>query len=132
MVEFISEAIWCWALLCWEFLITASVSLRLTRWLWQLRICLQCRRLRISPWVRKIPWRRNGNPLQNSCLENFMNRGAWWATVHEVSESDTTEWLTLWLSVSLLVICLDFLGSLYVSRSLLISFKLSDLLECNF
>ena len=24
----------------------------------------------------------NGNPLQYSCLENFMDRGAWWATVH--------------------------------------------------
>ena len=34
------------------------------------------------PWVRKIPWRRAGNPLQYSCLENLMNKGAWWATVH--------------------------------------------------
>ena len=33
----------------------------------------------------------NSNPLQYSCLENPMNRGAWWATVHGVSEeSDTT------------------------------------------
>ena len=24
----------------------------------------------------------NGNPLQYSCLENFLDRGAWWATVH--------------------------------------------------
>ena len=28
-------------------------------------------RHRISPWVRKIPWRRGGNPLQYSCLENM-------------------------------------------------------------
>ena len=28
-----------------------------------------------DPWVRKIPWRRNGNPLQYSCLENPMDRG---------------------------------------------------------
>ena len=33
----------------------------------------------------------NGNPLQYSCLENPMVRGAWWATVHRVAESDTTE-----------------------------------------
>ena len=37
----------------------------------------------------------NGSPLQCSCLENFMDRGAWWATVHRIAKSDTTEWLTL-------------------------------------
>ena len=31
----------------------------------------------------------NGNPLQNSCLENPMDRGAWWATVHGVTKSWT-------------------------------------------
>ena len=36
----------------------------------------------------------NGNPLQYSCLENPLDRGAWWATVHGVAELDTTEWLT--------------------------------------
>ena len=32
----------------------------------------------------------NGNPLQYSCLGNSMDRGAWWAIVHGVLESDMT------------------------------------------
>ena len=36
----------------------------------------------------------NGTPLQDSCLENPMDRGAWWATIHGVmKESDTREQL---------------------------------------
>ena len=31
----------------------------------------------------------HGNPLQYSCLENPMDRGAWWATVHRVAKSRT-------------------------------------------
>ena len=31
----------------------------------------------------------NGNPLQYSCLENSMDREAWWVTVHGVSKSQT-------------------------------------------
>ena len=44
-----------------------------------------------NPWVRKIPWKRNVNPLQYSCLENPMDRGVRQATVHGVTkELDTT------------------------------------------
>ena len=32
-----------------------------------------------------------GNPPQYSCVENPMDRGAWWATVHRVTETDTNE-----------------------------------------
>ena len=47
---------------------------------------------------------RNGYPLQNFCLESPMNRGDWWATVHEVTESDMTEQLTLNTSVHQLIL----------------------------
>ena len=39
----------------------------------------------IPGWGRS-PGQGNGNPLQYSCLENPMDGGAWWATVHEVAE----------------------------------------------
>ena len=35
------------------------------------------------------PGEGNGSPCQYSCLENSMDRGAWWATVHGVSKSRT-------------------------------------------
>ena len=38
------------------------------------------------PWVGKIPWRRTWQPLQCSCLENPMDRGAWRATVQWVAK----------------------------------------------
>ena len=40
-----------------------------------------------SPWVGKIPGVENGNLFQYSCLENSMDREAWWATVHRVAKS---------------------------------------------
>ena len=46
------------------------------------------------PGLGISPGGGNGNPLQYSCLENPMDRGAWWATVME-SQSDTTEQLRM-------------------------------------
>ena len=37
------------------------------------------------PGSRRSPGRGHSNPLQYSCLENLMDRGAWWATVHGVA-----------------------------------------------
>ena len=42
------------------------------------RIHLPSRKHRFNPWVRKIAWRREWNPFHYSCLENPMDRGAWW------------------------------------------------------
>ena len=52
----------------------------------------QCRRCKT--WVRPLGQedplkKKNGNPLQYSCLENSMDREAWWATVHGVGKSWT-------------------------------------------
>ena len=42
-----------------------------------------------DPWVGKIPWRRKRQPSPVSCLENPMDRKAWWVTVHRVAKSQT-------------------------------------------
>ena len=51
------------------------------------KICLQSQRPGLTPgWVR-FPGEANDYPLQYSCLENSMDRGAWWATVYGVAKS---------------------------------------------
>ena len=43
------------------------------------------------PGLARSPGEGNGNPLQYSCLDNPIDRGAWWATIHGVTrESDMT------------------------------------------
>ena len=41
------------------------------------------------PGSGRSPGRGHGHPLQYSCLENPMDRGAWWATVYRVAKSQT-------------------------------------------
>ena len=43
----------------------------------------------LIPGLGRSPGEGNGNPLQYSCLENPMDRGAWWAAVHRVTKSWT-------------------------------------------
>ena len=45
--------------------------------------------LEFHPWVGKNPWRRAWQPTPVSLPEHPMDRGAWWATVHGVSQSQT-------------------------------------------
>ena len=52
------------------------------------------------PGSGRSPGEGNGKPLQFSCLENPMDRGAWWATVHRVTKSQTQ--LSDFTSLSLL------------------------------
>ena len=63
----------------------------LPRWLnGKLPTC-QCRRYRLDPWVGKIPLEEEMvNPLQYSCPEYPMDRGAWKATVHGVAKELNT------------------------------------------
>ena len=44
-----------------------------------------------SSWMGRSPGGGHGNPLQYSCLENPMDRGAWQTTVHGVPESEMTK-----------------------------------------
>ena len=43
----------------------------------------------LIPGSGRSPGGGHGNPLQYSCLENPVDRGAWWATVHRVAKSQT-------------------------------------------
>ena len=51
------------------------------------------------PGLGRSPGERNGNPLQYSCLENFMDRGAWQATVHGVAKVRHDWESSLWLNI---------------------------------
>ena len=53
--------------------------------------CRRCKRCGFNPWVGKISWSRKWQPTPVFFLENSLERGAWWATVHGAIKSQT--WL---------------------------------------
>ena len=58
----------------------------------------------LIPGLGRSPGGEHGNPLQYSCLENLMDRGAWWAMVHGVAKS----WTQLkWLNMLIYVWCVE-------------------------
>ena len=66
---------------------------RLPRWCSSKKICLPMQEMQ-EMQVQSLSGGRssgigNGNPFQCSCLENSMDRGAWWATIHGVTNSQT-------------------------------------------
>ena len=67
------------------------IHVGLPRWLSGKESACQCRRCRFDSWVERIPWRMKWQPTPVFLAENSMDRGAWQATIHGVTESDMTE-----------------------------------------
>ena len=64
----------------------------MTQWLKNLLAMQEIQETWVQSLGGKIPWRRKWQPIPYSCLENSMDRGAWWAMVHGVTNSRT--WLS--------------------------------------
>ena len=71
-----------WRIVKWKKLQDNKFSL-------MLRIPLQSRKPGFHPWVGRSPGEGNGYSLQYFCLENPMDRGAWWAIQSRGSQSQT-------------------------------------------
>ena len=78
--------------------------------------CRRCKRCGFHPWVGASPGGGHGESLQYSCLENPMDRGARWATVHRSAKSqDMTEVTACmhakcWRNIGKLPICSSFIA----------------------
>ena len=81
-----------------------------------------CRRPGFDPWFWKIPW--HGNPLQYSYLENPMDRGAWWATVHRVAKSLTWQNTHAWDMQILFLKCSAFQHHLFKRQCFPVNFAI--------
>ena len=72
------------------------VNFRLLWWLSGRESTCNAGDVSLIPGLGRSPGEGNGNPFHYSCLENPMDRGAWWATFHGVAEElDITEQLSL-------------------------------------
>ena len=58
----------------------------------------------LIPGLGRSPGEGHGNPFQYSCLDNPMDRGDWWATVHGVSKNQT------WLKQLIMQVCTHILS----------------------
>ena len=83
------------------------------------------------PGLGRSPGEGNGNPLQNSCLKNPIGRGAWQATVHEVTKSRTQlrDFTSLHLNTHL---CSMFLSQKDPPSFSIPSLSLSEIISCMF
>ena len=66
-----------------------NLLLRLLRWLSGKVSACQCKETRVRSLSQKDPLEEEWQPTPISCLENPMDREAWWATVHGVTKSQT-------------------------------------------
>ena len=64
----------------------------LPRWLSVKNLLANAGDVGLIPGLGRFPGRGHGNPLQYSCLENAMDKGAWWVIVHGFEKSQ------IWLS----------------------------------
>ena len=80
----------------WACIMCTVICIKeLSWWLSGKESACQCRRYGFYPWVGKTPWRRKWQPTPIFLLGNCMDRGAWRATAHGVTnESDMTQQLT--------------------------------------
>ena len=87
--------------------------------------CRRHKRHRFDPWIGEIPGVGNGNPLQYSCLENSMDRGAWQATVHRVTKG-RHDWSNLAHTQHTIRVYLHLL----LASSIVLHVRLSDFSKC--
>ena len=72
---------------------SSAFKTSLNIWKFTVHVLLKSRLENLGHYFTSM-WEGNGTLLQYSCLENSMDRGAWWSTVHGVTkESSMTEWL---------------------------------------
>ena len=78
------------------FFLTFDVKHGLPRWFsckeftWQ---CRRCKRCSSIPGLGRSPGVGKGNPFQYPCLENSMDRRAWWTIAHVVTKSRLSDWV---------------------------------------